>query len=433
MKLFTIILSIVLVLCLCSVAHNSEWKHVEGYRTVDGNIQSQSQIQHPNSISQAIVKISAAEPGDKSSCGSGTIIDVSGNSAYIVSVSHLFDDWENGLITVNVNGVKYSGRLLGRDVGIDTSIIQINNPGVVGIQDGNVRAGDAHAGGYPRDGPLRWLRSRFFGYCQHHVLFACYVQEGDSGGPIIQDGRIVAVIWGVKCGKTYATPMSLIRKVFKGKVPRWSRGNVVINIPAPSVPTTPLVPIKPAQPSKEPCCPQEVQSPNPKCLVVLNELTQRIIELEKRVGSFGDGVNGESGPPGEKGEKGEKGESGKNGSKGDIGEQGEPGSDVDCLNKLTELEKLIRNYIDNIPEPMPHTQHLILVRNNSADYWDRLSDELTRAQQHYSNIRETDPPNFSVALPQLIAYDDGTPVKVFKGVREVSDILSKISRDEFSF
>lgn len=84
------------------------------------------------------------------------------------------------------------------------------------------------------------------------------------------------------------------------------------------------------------------------------------------------------------------------------------------------------------PDTSGEVTHLVLVRDATADYWPRMNSELKVARGHFSDIEESDPPSFAVALPQLVAYSNGVPVRVWKGVRQVGDALRAITRDEFS-
>lgn len=76
---------------------------------------------------------------------------------------------------------------------------------------------------------------------------------------------------------------------------------------------------------------------------------------------------------------------------------------------------------------------MVLVADQTAGYWPRLGDEFERAKGYYSAMRLADPPtDFSVPLPQLVVYENGTPVRVIQGLRQVSDALGLIARGDFA-
>jgi len=75
--------------------------------------------------------------------------------------------------------------------------------------------------------------------------------------------------------------------------------------------------------------------------------------------------------------------------------------------------------------------HMVLVRDASAEYWPRLDGELEAARGYYSAIREADPPAFSVELPVLVGYSDGSPIWRISGLRDVGNALRLITRNQF--
>lgn len=81
-------------------------------------------------------------------------------------------------------------------------------------------------------------------------------------------------------------------------------------------------------------------------------------------------------------------------------------------------------------EPEIDAEHLVLVADQSADYWPRLKGEYDMAKGNYSAFKIAPPPPFSVQLPQLVLYRNNNPVKQKVGLREVSQALSSIYRGE---
>lgn len=97
--------------------------------------------------------------------------------------------------------------------------------------------------------------------------------------------------------------------------------------------------------------------------------------------------------------------------------------------RLTSIETTLAGMQSPAPS---HASHLVLVADTAADYWPRLRDEFAAAKGYYSAMRLAPPPTFSVPLPQLVLYRDGTPVQQYVGPRKVSEQLVAISRGEFA-
>ena len=73
-------------------------------------------------------------------------------------------------------------------------------------------------------------------------------------------------------------------------------------------------------------------------------------------------------------------------------------------------------------------EHLVLVVDQSADFWPRLKGEYEMAKGAYSAFKLAPPPPFSVQLPQLVLYRNNDYVKKAVGLQEVSQALSVIHR-----
>jgi hypothetical protein len=127
----------------------------------------------------------------------------------------------------------------------------------------------------------------------------------------------------------------------------------------------------------------------------------------------------------------------KDGSQGPPGPPGSSPTAVEVVDVLKQDDAFLASVAVLVPvvPPTPPTSktHLVLVRDTGGEYWERMSGELKRARDHFSGIREVDPPQFATPMPRLIGYDDGTAVLDVQGVRNVSDSLQAIARGEFSF
>lgn len=127
-----------------------------------------------------------------------------------------------------------------------------------------------------------------------------------------------------------------------------------------------------------------------------------------------------------------KGEESLRGPRGPAGRDGRDGvsPQIDYDRLAAEVAELLRE--DSPPSTGSQWSHLVLVAPSDASYSRRLGEDFDRAKQHYNGLRRTLPPEKNVGpLPALVAYRDGTPAKVWRGLREVEEALSRISRGEF--
>ena len=88
----------------------------------------------------------------------------------------------------------------------------------------------------------------------------------------------------------------------------------------------------------------------------------------------------------------------------------------------------------NTPAPpaVNSEKHIVIVADQKASYWMRLSGEIATAQQSYLGIEVAAKPPFDVGpMPQIIQYENGIPKVLGKGTHGVSEVLSRIARGEF--
>lgn len=84
------------------------------------------------------------------------------------------------------------------------------------------------------------------------------------------------------------------------------------------------------------------------------------------------------------------------------------------------------------PGPSPAIeQHVVIVADQNAPYWQRLSQLIETTKQTYSGVALAPPPPFGVGvLPQAVVYKNQVPVRVAHGQYEVEAILSRLARSE---
>jgi hypothetical protein len=85
-----------------------------------------------------------------------------------------------------------------------------------------------------------------------------------------------------------------------------------------------------------------------------------------------------------------------------------------------------------VQPPVAGWSHLVLVYPKTASYARRLEDALKRAQEHWSHIRTAEPPEYEVGeIPALVAYSTGKADRVWRGLRQVEEALTAMTRGEF--
>lgn len=247
------------------------------------------------------------------------------------------------------------------------------------------------------------------------------IVQGDSGGPIINaDGEVVGVLWGFReenngrvylaCRRTYQTFFGIQRQVIRQRV-----------VDPPTLNPRP-------QPAPRPAPAPQPNTPPNQCddcyrkvsqLVDLHaDLLVRVENVERGIGNFPKPQIGPPGPAGKQGPAGPPGEPGKDGKDAVI--------DEDAL--ANRVAQIVLAQIDT-PQPTSDAKYYVLVADNGASYWSRLAAELSKAQEGYSKIKVAQPPNYSVgALPQLVEYQSGKPLRTIAGSHDVSNALSYLAR-----
>lgn len=86
------------------------------------------------------------------------------------------------------------------------------------------------------------------------------------------------------------------------------------------------------------------------------------------------------------------------------------------------------------PAPTPQAQseqHVVVVADHNAPYWQRLAEAIAKAQQTYHGIQDSPLPDFPIGIhPQAVVYRNSVPIRIVKGQRDVDDLLSRLSRGD---
>jgi hypothetical protein len=150
----------------------------------------------------------------------------------------------------------------------------------------------------------------------------------------------------------------------------------------------------------------------------LAELHKKLDDLTEKIGA----IKPVPGPPGPKGDK------------------GDPGKDATCdhdqivADVLAKIDyRKIAGMVQVQPPAAPSAaKHLVLVADPKASYWARLESEYKRASEVYHGITHAPTPNFDAGpMPQLVVYEGGDPVHVYKGSYDVSTALAQVYRGDF--
>lgn len=184
-----------------------------------------SPIEGGKSPPSYLVRIYHVDEEDNRSAGTGTLI----SSDIVLTASHVVDgkigskvevmfytDWS--VVVGTVMDVSVNDGYEEDSVGHDVAVIKLDKPrsetpmpvGKTATKGPVEQEGFSH-------GP--YLRTKGFYYTHdtsHRwgVIKATQARNGDSGGPIIQDGKLVGVLWGASNGYTWFTTIEKIIELF---------------------------------------------------------------------------------------------------------------------------------------------------------------------------------------------------------------------------
>jgi hypothetical protein len=366
-------------------------------------------------------------------------------TVYVLTAFHILRD-ESGPITVEANdGRWYPAKIIAQSPVWDIALLAIKDIGVAPcvISDHQPQIGEQlYVGGYGT-GPMRWMQGPVVGFARPlednrklWLTIKAQTVSGDSGGPVLDSaGKVCGIVWGGNNEGAHSTSTAIIMELF---------GRYLVK-PTPLVvdplPVPPDKPPFPFTPGPSPCVAVEKQ---------VSDLVSRVDSLDKSIKDLGKNtapdvtaiqqtivavqqqvqiINQKIETCGNTGERLGELEKKLEGLQQSINTLS-----MTVSYNSTRIEALEKQCTGTTPstDTSGEITHLVLVRDTGAEYWPRLSSELKIARGHFSDIDESDPPSFSVALPQLVAYSNGVPVRVWKGVRQVGDALRAIIRDEFS-
>lgn len=137
--------------------------------------------------------------------GSGTLVMDNGYTGVVYSAAHVVRDSNPSTISCAfADGRKFRGVLIGLDKSNDFAAICILSPkNITPFPTGKYEGGPIYVGGWgnPREqlrflpgaiSAIRWQQRGL-----HSLGGGATMREGDSGGPAINNGRLIGIAWGV--------------------------------------------------------------------------------------------------------------------------------------------------------------------------------------------------------------------------------------------
>ena len=297
--------------------------------------------------------------------------------------------------------------------------------------------------GYGRSGILRMGRGglvdRVIAGGRPAMRCSIRIESGDSGSPVLAEGKLAGVVWGSDGERAYFTPASSVRAFLaQCRGPRCPRPPPAIapRRPTPAGPGTmrPVVP-GPAGPSR----------PDGE-----DRLAGQLARLEGAIDSLGERLDrlaqrkpqpGPPGPPGPKGPPGPPGPKGPPGPAGPPGriDRGQIEAWIDQrIASSPVLDERLAALMAGMPDKIrltgrPRWSHGVLVADRQDRGWRRLEQEWRRADARGPVVlvpADRLPWRLDV-LPVLVEYDlAGQAVAVSRGPYDVSVALAAIARGE---
>jgi len=168
-------------------------------------------------VKPAVVKIVARVNG-KTKVGTGTIVRIEKESAYIVTASHVVEGDPSPKVEFYTQRNHYaSARIVGIEGGDDRGLAGLLVEGTLpaGITPMplntqlDVQPGDAVTlVGFPRMAGVPWAvtKGETVGRKGRDLVFSSPVDEGSSGGPLLKDNQVIGIVTEVGSPFAYAVP-----------------------------------------------------------------------------------------------------------------------------------------------------------------------------------------------------------------------------------
>ncbi len=176
----------------------------------------------------AVVKVTSVVDG-KRKTGTGFIVRMEGDTAYILTASHVVEGDNHPKVAFfarqNVPVEADTARIEGGDPrGLALLLVRGKDklpPGLVALplaQGASLSGGEqVTAIGFPQGGgPWAVARADVVSRVGRDLTLAGPIDEGNSGGPVLRNGAVVAVVTGVNASFALATPAAIASLTLEG-------------------------------------------------------------------------------------------------------------------------------------------------------------------------------------------------------------------------
>lgn len=360
--------------------------------------------------------------------GSGTLAIDNGHSAVVYSCGHVVKDtdWSTVVCTFD-DGRKFQGVVIAYDEQHDLSAIAIQSPkDIKPYPVGDYQGGEITIGGWggPQE-PLRFLSgNRMQPYAGEGVFSVVgpSARQGDSGGPVINNGHLIGVLWGTLDSEVFIHTGPVFQAFHQSILAERSKGGEIRQTQCyggscagggcsgGGITWGPPRATRPMQPIPQPT-PQPAPAPAPQPVVQQpafdwTEYDKRQAKLLKAIAANKCQCKPCDCKP------------------------------TDLTPVIEKLDVLIAASSKTPPAPTPvpqptHEQHVVIVADHNGDYWQRLATTIATTQKTYAGIQETTLPPFAIGPhPVAIVYRDSVPVRKVTGLYEVENLLARLARNE---
>ena len=173
-----------------------------------------------------VVQITARVGGIQRT-GTGIIVALRNDAAYIVTASHVVEGDPQPQVAFFVDSYRsFDASIRGRDSqnpkGLAALIVRGPLPPglrALGIEAARVKDGEGVTIiGFPRVVGVPWLVTdgKIAGRKGPELVFTGNADEGNSGGPLMINGKVVGVVTSVTGGFGYASPSTIVLETLRG-------------------------------------------------------------------------------------------------------------------------------------------------------------------------------------------------------------------------
>src|ERR1044072_5776970 len=176
-------------------------------------------------LAEGVVKIESKSGGSEK-VGTGFIVCIDRGSAYIVTAEHVVKNTESVQVSIYPrDDIKYPGQVVqrsGRETN-DIALIRLNGSFVSTLKKLDFDIGDSNPGdkisliGFPISGASwSFTEGTVSGLKASNILFSAPIQQGNSGSPLLRNGKVVGLVTEDSGKFGQAIPSSSVRSALRG-------------------------------------------------------------------------------------------------------------------------------------------------------------------------------------------------------------------------